>query len=319
MPRPTWPKPEPPGSFWHRTGCQTTTGVPKTTGHQRVRMALAELGCVAVVAKAPTAQRRCAKAGEPNTRPRHWPPVTMRRNIWRIRLEAQLATLPLLANCDRRALRRIAQWADVVEVDRGEVLVRENHGDFWFFVVLQGEVRFTRKKSQIATVGPGSYFGENAIVGLRPQQATATTTESSTLLVIGARYFLSLLATSPAFQRALFPDVDPGNYTVYAKQMRAKGAAEWRQLPPLKRSIPKPAGLSAPLGAPNGVGSKELAGRDRAPGRPLSRREAISLLASMPAQTQVAPPPPPKPLPKWVWAVAGGIATAPVSLVLSAQ
>ena len=282
------------------------------------------------------------RVDEPAARPRHsrhsrsGKPVGTRgssgisrrnRNRWRIRLESQLANLPLLARCDRRALRRIAQWADLVEVAADEVLVRENHGDFWFFVVLKGEVRFTRKKETIATVGPGASFGEKAIVGLRPQQSTATTVGPATLLVIGARYFLSLLATSPAFQRALFPDVEPAGYTDFAKQMRAKGAAEWKQLPPLPRS--KSAGPAAAVAAaaatataapPTGAGwlTRPTAPprQERAPGRTLSRREAISVLSHIPSTEPPAPPPARIKAPAWLWFTFGGLAVALVAAML---
>src|SRR4051812_28665924 len=136
----------------------------------------------------------------------------------------------MFAGCDHRARARLTRWVDVLQVDAGEVLVREDRGDFWFFVVISGEVRFTRNGEWVRTVGPGGHFGEDAILGLRPQQATATTTEQTTLLVLGAQYLLSVLADCPGFQQAVFPDVASRDYRAYAKQMHVLGRAEWREI-----------------------------------------------------------------------------------------
>ncbi len=47
-----------------------------------------------------------------------------------------LRTTRAFAGCDRRLLLRIARWGEIIEVQAGDVLVREDHTDYWFFVIL---------------------------------------------------------------------------------------------------------------------------------------------------------------------------------------
>jgi PDZ domain-containing protein len=206
----------------------------------------------------------------------------------RARLGRHLARLPAFARCRRAELRRIAQWGELIEVDPGEVLLREDHGDFWFFVLVTGEVRFSRRGSYVGTAGPGSHFGERAIVGLRPQQATATTAEPSVLFVLGPRYVLSLLGDSARFRNVLLPDVGATPYPDFAKRMRDEGRAEWRRLapPPAPRRVTHPEWLVTRLGENPADGRTS----DRWPGRPASLREAAALLTGMPSFDTVEPP-----------------------------
>src|SRR5207245_1750966 len=55
-----------------------------------------------------------------------------------------IASVPVFAECDRRQIWRIAKWGEVIEVHPGEVLVREDYTDYWFFVLLSGSAQVTR-------------------------------------------------------------------------------------------------------------------------------------------------------------------------------
>lgn len=236
-------------------------------------------------------------------RPVSWPPGG-HGTAWRRQLTHRMATLPAFSGCDRRGLRRLTQWGEVVEVEAGEILVREDRGDFWFFVVISGQIRLTRKGSAIGSVGPGEHFGHHAIVGLRPQHATAVTTETTTLLILGPRYVLSLLASYPRFQLALFPDVDPAEYLAFVKRMHEQATVEWHRIGP-----PPPARVAT-----------SASGADRRPGRPLTLHEAVARLAHLPV---VEAPRPPRPLPtltlpRWAWPAAGSAVAVLIALVLVA-
>ena len=125
------------------------------------------------------------------------PPRSLRSSSawceWRYR--RWLHSLPPFAGCNRVSLARIAQWGDAIEVEAGEVLVREGQGDHWFFIVVSGEVELSRGGEQLGTLGPGTHFGERGAVGRGPQATTVMTTSRSTLFVLGAQYTISLLAT----------------------------------------------------------------------------------------------------------------------------
>src|SRR5205085_6345484 len=114
-----------------------------------------------------------------------------------------LARLPAFAACTSRQLRRVRRWGDLIEVGADQVLARQDHSDWWFFVVVSGRVALTTDGRVVGELRPGAHFGENALIGLRPQPVTATAPESTALFALGPGYVLSLLSASVGFRRAV--------------------------------------------------------------------------------------------------------------------
>jgi CRP/FNR family cyclic AMP-dependent transcriptional regulator len=86
-----------------------------------------------------------------------------------------LATVPLLSGLDRKQLESLARDFSERTFPAGTVVVREgdDHG-IGFFVVAEGEGTVTVKGDEVARVGPGSYFGEVALISDRVRTATVT-------------------------------------------------------------------------------------------------------------------------------------------------
>jgi voltage-gated potassium channel len=96
-----------------------------------------------------------------------------------------LAKVPLLSSLDQKQLDRLARDFSERTFPAGSVVVREGdtHG-MGFFVVADGEGVVTVGGKEIAKVGPGSYFGEVALISDRVRTATVTaTTELRTLVM----------------------------------------------------------------------------------------------------------------------------------------
>ena len=104
-----------------------------------------------------------------------------------------LRRVPLFSSCRPGELDRIAALADEVDVPAGRTLIREGATGQEFFIVLDGEIEVERDGTRLATLGPGDFLGEIALIDDRPRSATATTTRPSRLLVVGHREFHSLL------------------------------------------------------------------------------------------------------------------------------
>ena len=104
---------------------------------------------------------------------------------------------PLFAHCSRKDLQRIGQIADEVDLQAGKVLIREGERGREFFVIVSGEVEVRRKGRKIATLGPGSFFGEMALLSKAPRAATVTAVTPIDVLVISDRAFLGLLDKMP--------------------------------------------------------------------------------------------------------------------------
>ena len=239
--------------------------------------------------------------------------------LLRIQLQRRLGQLDVFAGCDRRHLGRLARWGDLVQVDEGEVVLREDHADWWFAVVLSGSLTLTRAGRPVGTVGVGQHVGAGTIVGLRPQPSTVRTAEPTLLFLLGPRYLLSLLTAAPSFQRTLFPDVGPADYPEFAHRMLDQGRDEWHRvgLPPgWSRN-----GAAADRRPPPGAWPV----KSPRPGRTLGLRDAVALITrttDQPAADPRAPTPvpasPPNPARRWWRSGAAALASALALLTLLA-
>jgi CRP-like cAMP-binding protein len=104
-----------------------------------------------------------------------------------------LAGVPLFSHLDTRALAHVATLVDQVDVDADTVLMTEGRTGQEFFIILAGTIAVTQHGQQIATLGPGDYLGEIALLDDGPRTATATTETAARLLVLAHREFHSLL------------------------------------------------------------------------------------------------------------------------------
>ena len=108
-----------------------------------------------------------------------------------------LKSVPLFEHCSRRDLGRIAEITDEVAAEDGEVLITEGDRGRDFFVIISGEVEVRRKGRKVATLGPGTFFGEMALLSNQPRTATVSAVSPLRLLVIADRAFVDLLDAMP--------------------------------------------------------------------------------------------------------------------------
>lgn len=96
-----------------------------------------------------------------------------------------LAGVPFLAGLDRKHLERLARDFTERTFAAGSVAVREgDERGIGFFVVVEGEGTVTVGDKEVATVGPGDYFGEVALISDRVRTATVTATTDLRCLVM---------------------------------------------------------------------------------------------------------------------------------------
>lgn len=110
----------------------------------------------------------------------------------------QLRRVPLFAALSRPDIERLGMVAESVEVADGEVLTRQGATGREFFVVVRGQVGIIRDGQQIATLGPGDFLGEIALIDGEPRTATAIAEGATHLMVIERRDFLALIDSSPS-------------------------------------------------------------------------------------------------------------------------
>jgi CRP/FNR family transcriptional regulator, cyclic AMP receptor protein len=83
------------------------------------------------------------------------------------------------------------------EIPKGTVLFREGEPGKEMFVLQSGKVAISKKvrdvEKVLATLGPGEFFGEMAIISNKPRNATATVSENAKLLVIDPKTFEGMI------------------------------------------------------------------------------------------------------------------------------
>jgi CRP/FNR family transcriptional regulator, cyclic AMP receptor protein len=76
----------------------------------------------------------------------------------------RLKAIPVFASLDEQALRSIATFATETSVSAGKHLVREGDYAYELMVIGDGEAEVLRHGERVATLGPGDFFGEIAVL-----------------------------------------------------------------------------------------------------------------------------------------------------------
>jgi CRP/FNR family transcriptional regulator, cyclic AMP receptor protein len=108
-----------------------------------------------------------------------------------------LAQVPLFATLSRRHLKRLAEHADLVGFDEKDLIVQEGTAGGTFYVIVQGEARVRQHARSIATLGPGDFFGEVALLDGGPRTADVVATTPVTAIRIFKRSFDAMVAEEP--------------------------------------------------------------------------------------------------------------------------
>ncbi len=118
-----------------------------------------------------------------------------------------LAAVPIFAGCSRRELQEIARVADELTVPEGTVLARQGAVGSELFVIVEGTAKVTRDNEPVATVGPGGFVGELAVLARVPRNATVTAESKMDVLVLTPIGLSQLLDDIPGLARHLLQEV----------------------------------------------------------------------------------------------------------------
>lgn len=110
---------------------------------------------------------------------------------------AILAPMPLFHHCTERELRAVAQATHPRRLAAGTVIFEEGQPGTELYIVISGRVDVVKGGATIASLGPGSNFGEMAMLDDPVRSATARTAEDTELMVISRQAFFALLRGNP--------------------------------------------------------------------------------------------------------------------------
>jgi len=91
--------------------------------------------------------------------------------------------VPLFADLDKRELQGLASSMKERSFQPGQTIASEGQTGIGFFVIAEGTAKVTQGEQERATLGPGDYFGEIALIDAGTR--TASVTADSDLKVYG--------------------------------------------------------------------------------------------------------------------------------------
>jgi CRP/FNR family transcriptional regulator, cyclic AMP receptor protein len=135
--------------------------------------------------------------------PRARGPAASDATLW----TSVLADVPLFAGLSRRHLRKVADTGRIARFHSGSAIVRAGEPGDSFYVITDGEVSIRRRGVTALSLGPGSFFGEMALLDGGTRSATVTAQGPVACLVITRARFLKLLRAEPTIAVALLTEV----------------------------------------------------------------------------------------------------------------
>ena len=123
-------------------------------------------------------------------------------------MEAELRAVALFSDLTDADLSRLAQGAELVNLESGRVLFSEGDEGHQAYVVTGGEVEILKitdgREVLLARRGPGDVIGEMALLDAAPRMATVRACSDTTLISLEKDRLDELLASSATAARSLF-------------------------------------------------------------------------------------------------------------------
>ena len=119
-----------------------------------------------------------------------------------------LRSVPLFSGCSDDELLAISAIAEEIDFPEGRRLITEAQDAVSeFFVIVEGEATVTRAGSEVATLGPGDWAGEIALISDAPRTASVVARTPVVVLVITRGSFLALLRDHPTIAQKVLASV----------------------------------------------------------------------------------------------------------------
>jgi CRP/FNR family transcriptional regulator, cyclic AMP receptor protein len=106
--------------------------------------------------------------------------------------------VPLFRPFSNKELAAVGRLSRELSIEAGQQLCHQGDPGDELFLIIHGQATVSRDQREIATIGPGMYFGELALLTDRPRNATVTASTDMTLLALDRRAFRQVVDSVPS-------------------------------------------------------------------------------------------------------------------------
>jgi CRP-like cAMP-binding protein len=118
-----------------------------------------------------------------------------------------LRGVPLFAHCSNKELIELSSLTTTLQMRAGKVVVRQGEPGKEFIVIVEGKATVSIDDQTVATLGPGDFFGEIALLDGGPRTATVTADTDLVAEVMSHQEFAVLLMDVPEVTRGILKGV----------------------------------------------------------------------------------------------------------------
>jgi CRP/FNR family transcriptional regulator len=108
-----------------------------------------------------------------------------------------LGAVPLFSDLSKKDLNKVLDVTKDAVHHAGQEVVTEGHGGVGFHLIVDGKAKVVRGGRTVATLGPGEFFGELALVDDAPRSASVVADTDLETLVISKWEFRPQLKNHP--------------------------------------------------------------------------------------------------------------------------
>ncbi len=114
-----------------------------------------------------------------------------------------LTNIDLFSELSNRELKKVASFMTPISVRAGRDLTVQGKPGREFMIIAEGTATVRRDGRVIASLGPGDFFGELAVIAGVPRTATVTADTDMVIQALNRREFSSLLDGSPKLAKKI--------------------------------------------------------------------------------------------------------------------
>jgi len=138
--------------------------------------------------------------------------------------ERALAAVDFLRSLSAEQRRRLAEGSRIHRYGGGEDIVHQGDATAEMFIVQSGKVAVVRDSNEIASLGPGEFFGEMALMTGEQRSATVRAAVPSTLIGVAQGAVKALLDEHPDLAATMSRAIAERQAAIHA--LRTTGAGD---------------------------------------------------------------------------------------------